>query len=243
MSTAVTANTTKRASGGSFLIEDLLPEDIFTPEDFSTEQKQIAQMTIDFAEEKILPRAQEIEEKHFEVSRSLMREAGELGLLSVDVPEEYGGLELDKVTSALIADKIAVSGSFSVTFSAHAGIGTLPLVWYGTPQQKEKYLAKIASGEWIAAYALSESSAGSDAMNIRTQAVLSPDGKHYILNGEKMWISNAGMANLFTVFAKIDGEKFTAFLIEAGTPGLTVCAEEHKLGIRGSSTCPLRLED
>jgi butyryl-CoA dehydrogenase len=243
MSTAVTANTTKRASGGSFLIEDLLPEDIFTPEDFSTEQKQIAQMTIDFAEEKILPRAQEIEEKHFEVSRSLMRQAGELGLLSVDVPEEYGGLELDKVTSALIADKIAVSGSFSVTFSAHAGIGTLPLVWYGTPQQKEKYLAKIASGEWIAAYALSESSAGSDAMNIRTQAVLSPDGKHYILNGEKMWISNAGMANLFTVFAKIDGEKFTAFLIEAGTPGLTVCAEEHKLGIRGSSTCPLRLED
>jgi butyryl-CoA dehydrogenase len=238
-----TANTAKRASGGSFLIEDLLPEDIFTPEDFSTEQKQIAQMTIDFAEEKILPRAQEIEEKHFDVSRSLMRQAGELGLLSVDVPEEYGGLELDKVTSALIADRIAVSGSFSVTFSAHAGIGTLPLVWYGTPQQKEKYLAKIASGEWIAAYALSESSAGSDAMNIRTQAVLSPDGKHYILNGEKMWISNAGMANLFTVFAKIDGEKFTAFLIEAGTPGLTVCAEEHKLGIRGSSTCPLRLED
>jgi alkylation response protein AidB-like acyl-CoA dehydrogenase len=241
MSTAAAANGAKRVSGGSFLLEDLRSEDVFTPEDLSPEQKQIAQMTIDFAEEKILPQVHEIEAKNFEVSLSLMRQAGELGLLSVDVPEEYGGLELDKVTSALIADKIAVSGSFSVTFSAHVGIGTLPLIWYGTAQQKDKYLPKLASGEWIAAYALSESSAGSDAMNIRTQAMLSPDGKHYILNGEKMWISNAGMANLFTVFAKIDGEKFSAFLIEAGTSGLTVGSEEHKLGIRGSSTCPLIL--
>jgi butyryl-CoA dehydrogenase len=243
MSAAEVATPTKRASGGSFLIEDLLPEDVFTLEDLSSEQKQIAEMTANFAEDKILPQVAEIEAKHFDVSVKLMREAGELGLLSVDVPEEYGGLELDKVTSALIADHIAVMGSFSVTFSAHAGIGTLPLVWYGTPEQKAKYLGKIASGEWIAAYALSESSAGSDAMNIRTVAKLSEDGKHYVLNGEKMWISNAGIANLFTVFAKIDGEKFTAFLIEAGTPGLTVAAEEHKLGIRGSSTCPLRLED
>jgi alkylation response protein AidB-like acyl-CoA dehydrogenase len=243
MSTAVIANTTKRASGGGFLIEDVLPEDIFTPEDFSSEQKQIAQVASDFAQEKIFPRTQEIEEKKFDVSRSLMRQAGELGLLGADVPEEYGGLGLDKVTSALIADRMAVSGSFTVTYSAHVCIGTLPLIWYGTPQQKEKYLAKLASGEWIAAYALSESSAGSDAMNIRTQAKLSPDGKHYLLNGEKMWISNAGIASLFTVFAKIDGEKFTAFLIEAGTPGLTIGAEEHKLGIRGSSTCPLILED
>lgn len=243
MSAAAVANPVKRASGGSFLIEDVRPEDVFTPEDFSAEQKQIAEMTANFAEEKILPQVAEIEAKNFDVSRKLMREAGELGLLGVDAPEEYGGLGLDKVTSALIADKIAVCGSFSVTFSAHAGIGTLPLIWYGTPEQKAKYLGKIASGEWIAAYALSESSAGSDAMNIRTQAKLSEDGKHYVLNGEKMWISNAGMANLFTVFAKIDGEKFTAFLIEAGTPGLTVAAEEHKLGIRGSSTCPLRLED
>jgi alkylation response protein AidB-like acyl-CoA dehydrogenase len=241
MSTAAAANGAKRVSGGSFLLEDLRSEDVFTPEDLSPEQKQIAQMTIDFAEEKILPQVHEIEAKNFAVSLSLMRQAGVLGLLSVDVPEEYGGLELDKVTSALIADKIAVSGSFSVTFSAHVGIGTLPLIWYGTAQQKDKYLPKLASGEWIAAYALSESSAGSDAMNIRTQATLSPDGKHYILNGEKMWISNAGMANLFTVFAKIDGEKFSAFLIEAGTPGLTVGSEEHKLGIRGSSTCPLIL--
>ena len=243
MGTATVAERSKRESGGSFLIEDLSPQDVFTPEDLSAEQRQIAEMTANFAEEKILTQVPEIEAKNFAVSRELMRQAGELGLLGVDVPEEYGGLELDKVTSALIADKIAVSGSFSVTFSAHAGIGTLPLMWYGTAEQKAKYLSKIASGEWIAAYALSESSAGSDAMNIRTQAKLTPDGRHYVLNGEKMWISNAGMANIFTVFAKIDGEKFTAFLVEAGTPGLTVAAEEHKLGIRGSSTCPLRLEE
>jgi alkylation response protein AidB-like acyl-CoA dehydrogenase len=243
MSTAAAVNVAKRVTGGSFLIEDLRPEDVFTPEDFSDEQRQIAKTTLDFAEKRIATQVHEIEAKNFDVSRALMREAGELGLLGVDVPEEYGGLEMDKVTSALIADKIAVSGSFSVTFSAHVGIGTLPLIWYGTAQQKEKYLPRLATGEWIAAYALSESSAGSDAMSIRTQAVLSPDGQHYILNGEKMWISNAGIANLFTVFAKIDGEKFSAFLIEAGTPGLTVAAEEHKLGIRGSSTCPLILTD
>jgi butyryl-CoA dehydrogenase len=150
---------------------------------------------------------------------------------------------MDKTTSAVIVDRISVSGSFSVTFSAHTGIGTLPIVWYGTPEQKAKYLPKLASGEWIAAYALSEASAGSDAMNIRATARLSEDGKHYLLNGEKMWISNAAFASLFTVFAKIDGEKFSAFLVEAGTPGLKIGAEEHKLGIRGSSTCPIVLSD
>jgi len=243
MSSTVQSCVAKRVSGGTFLIEDLQPNDVFTPEDFSFEQRQIAQTTTAFAEEQILTQVHEIEAKNFDVSRSLMRQAGELGLLSVDVPEEYGGMEMDKVTSALIADKIAVCGSFSVTFSAHVGIGMLPLVWYGTAAQKEKYLPRLASGEWIAAYALSESSAGSDAMSIRTQATLSPDGAHYVLNGEKMWISNAGIANLFTVFAKIDGEHFSAFLVEAGTPGLAVAPEEHKLGIRGSSTCPLILTD
>jgi len=243
LSTAVESFIAKRTTGGSFLIEDLRPEDVFTPEDLSAEQQQIAQTTSQFAEEQILPAIHEIEAKNFDVTRKLMKHAGDLGFMSVDVPEEYGGLELDKVTSALITDKISVSGSFSVTYSAHVGIGMLPLVWYGTRQQKEKYLAKLASGEWIASYALSEASAGSDAMNIRTRATLSTDGTHYILNGEKMWISNAGMASLFTVFAKVDGEKFTAFLIEAGTPGLTVGKEEHKLGIRGSSTCPLVLDN
>ncbi len=242
MSTTVAA-ATRQVSGGSFLIEDIGPQDIFTIEDLSDVQRQIERTTIDFAEKQVQPQIAAIEEKNFDVTRGLLRKAGELGLMSIDVPEEYGGLEMDKVTSALIADRIAICGSFSVAFSAHVGIGTLPLVWYGTAQQKEKYLAKLASGEWVAAYALSESSSGSDAMNIRTRAKLSPDGKHYLLNGEKMWISNAGMANLFTVFAKIEGEKFSAFLIEAGTPGLTVAAEEHKLGIRGSSTCPLILSD
>lgn len=242
MGTATQAHA-KRTTGGSFLIEDLRPEDIFTLEDLSEEQQQIAQTTLDFAEKEVQPNIPAIEEKQFDVTRGLLRKAGELGLMAVDVPEEHGGLEMDKITSALIADKISISGSFSTAFSAHVGIGTLPLVWYGTPQQKQKYLPKLASGEWIASYALSEASSGSDAMNIRAQAKLSPDGKYYVLNGEKMWITNSGMANLFTIFAKIDGDKFSAFLVEAGTPGLVVGREEHKLGIRGSSTCPLVLTD
>src|ERR1700712_4565664 len=165
MTTDTLTHAVKRVTGGSFLIEDLAPEDIFTLEDLTTEQKQIAEMTADFAEEKILPQAQAIEGKKLEVSRQLMRELGELGLIGVDVPEEYGGLDLNKVTSALVSQNLSVMGSFAVTFSAHVTIGTLPLVWYGTAEQKEKYLPRLASGEWIAAYALSESSAGSDAMN------------------------------------------------------------------------------
>ena len=233
----------KPAIGGSFLLSNAAPEDIFTPEDFSEEQREIARTTAEFAEKAILPRVAEIEAKNFAVTRELLLEAGKLGLMSVDVPEEYGGLAMDKVTSALVSDRIAVSASFSVSFSAHTGIGTLPVIWYGTAAQKQKYLPKLATGEWIAAYALSESTSGSDAMNIRAQARLSPDGKQYMLNGEKMWISNAGFADLFIVFAKIDGEQFSAFLVERDTPGLTIGAEEHKLGIRGSSTCPLVLSD
>jgi alkylation response protein AidB-like acyl-CoA dehydrogenase len=243
MSATMEVPAVKRGRGGMFLLEDLLPADVFTPEDFTPEQKQIGQMTKQFAEEKILTQVAAIEAKDFSVSRQLMRELGDLGLLGVDVPEEYGGLELDKVTSTIIVQNICVMGSFAVTFNAHTCIGTLPLAWYGTPEQKAAYLPKLASGEWIAGYALSESSAGSDAMNIRTRATLSEDGKHYLLNGEKMWISNAGFADLFTIFAKIDGEKFSAFLVPAGTTGLTIGSEEHKLGIRGSSTCPLILND
>jgi alkylation response protein AidB-like acyl-CoA dehydrogenase len=241
MSTPVEAK--KRQSGGGFLIEDLDSSDIFTREDFSDEQRQIERTTAEFAEQQIQPQIADIEAKNFQITKGLLRQAGEIGLMSVDVPEEYGGLDMDKISSAIIAENIAICGSFSVAFSAHVGIGTLPLVWYGSAQQKEKYLPRLASGEWIAAYALSESSSGSDAMNIRTQAKLSADGKQYVLDGEKMWISNAAMADLFIVFAKIDGEKFSAFLIDAGTPGLTIGAEEHKLGIRGSSTCPLVLVD
>jgi alkylation response protein AidB-like acyl-CoA dehydrogenase len=173
----------------------------------------------------------------------LLSKAGELGLMATDTPEEYGGLAMDKVASAIVGERLAVLGSFATTFSAHVGIGMLPIIWYGTPEQKQKYLPKLVTGEWVGAYALSEASSGSDAMSLRTRAVLSPDGQHYILNGEKMWITNAGFADLYTVFAKVDGEKFTAFLIERDTPGFAVGAEEHKLGIRGSSTCPLILTD
>ncbi|MGC2499308.1 MAG: acyl-CoA dehydrogenase family protein [Acidobacteriaceae bacterium] len=243
-----TATTPKVIPGGTFLLTNAAPDDIFTPEDFSEEQQEIARTTAEFAEKSILPRVPEIEAKNFQVTRELLLEAGQLGLLAADIPEAYGGLALDKATSALISDNIAVCASFSVSISAHTGIGTLPVIWYGTPEQKQKYLPKLATGEWIAAYALSEATSGSDAMNIRAQARLSADGSQYVLNGEKMWISNAGFADLFIVFAKIVADEgqpgqFSAFLIERSTPGLTIGAEEHKLGIRGSSTCPLVLSD
>jgi alkylation response protein AidB-like acyl-CoA dehydrogenase len=233
----------KAAAGGSFLLEALQPAEIFTPEDFTDEQRQIADTTAQFAINEVLPAAAEIEAKHFDVTRGLLHKAGELGLMAVDIPEEYGGLAMDKVTSSIVADRMSQLASFTVAFSAHVGIGTLPIVWYGTEEQKQKYLPRLATGELIAAYALSEATSGSDAMNIRARATLTDDGKHYLLNGEKMWITNAGFADLFTIFAKIDGEKFSAFLVERETPGLTVGAEEHKLGIRGSSTCPLILSD
>ena len=238
-----TSTQAKAAAGGSFLLEERTPEEIFTPEDFTEEQRQIGETTHAFCAEEVVPAAAAIEAKDFTVTRGLLRKAGELGLMAVDVPEEYGGLAMDKVTSALVAECNSQLGSFSVAFSAHTGIAMLPLIWYGTAEQKQRYLEKLATAEWMGAYALSEASSGSDAMNIRTRAVLSHDGSHYLLNGEKMWISNAGFADLFTVFAKVDGEKFTAFLVERSFPGVKIGAEEHKLGIRGSSTCPLVLTD
>src|SRR5271168_2283885 len=239
-----TPTATKAIQGGAFLITDLRPEEIFAPEDFTEEQRQIADTTHQFAADEVLPAAEQIEAKNFTVTRELLHKAGELGLMAVDIPEEYGGLAMDKVTSAIVADHLSQLASFSVAFSAHVGIGTLPIVWYGTPAQKDKYLPRLATGEWLGAYALSEASSGSDAMNIRTRATLSDDGQHYVLNGEKMWITNAGFADLYTVFAKIADPKdpdpgkakMSAFLIERNTSGLTVGAEEHKLGIRGSST-------
>jgi alkylation response protein AidB-like acyl-CoA dehydrogenase len=236
------------AAGGSFLLETRTPAEIFTPEDLNEEQRQIATTAVQFAREEILPAAAAIEAKEPGVLPAIMQKASELGLTSVDIPEEYGGMGMDKVTSAVIADHLSVLASFSTAFGAHTGIGTLPLVWYGTEEQKQRYLPKLASGECLAAYALSEATSGSDAMNVRTRATLSADGTYYTLNGEKMWITNCGTAGLFTVFAKIvdpatGSEKFSAFLIERGTPGLTPGAEEHKLGIRGSSTCPLVLDN
>src|SRR3954469_4420218 len=241
MATAAVPKT--RIAGGSFLIEDRLPEEVFTPEDFTDEHRQIAQTTEEFALKEIVPNLEKIEHKDYSVSRDLIKKASELGLTSVDIPEEYGGMEMDKVSPAIIADYIAKSGSFSVTWGAHVGIGTLPIVYFGTPEQKQKYLPKLASGEWVGAYALSESSSGSDALNCRTRAELSADGKHYVLNGEKMWITNAAFADLYVIFAKLGGEKFSAFIVERTFPGFSVGAEEKKLGIRGSSTCPLILND
>ncbi len=242
MATA-SAVTTKKIAGGSFLIEARTPEEVFTPEDFTEEHRQVALTTEEFALNEIVPATERIEKKEFEVTRELIRKASELGLTSVDVPEAYGGMEMDKVSSAIIADRIAKSGSFSVSFGGHVGIGTLPIVYFGTEGQKRRYLPKLASGEWVGAYALSESTSGSDALNCRAKATLSADGKHYVLNGEKMWITNAGFADVFIVFAKVDGEKFTAFIVERTAPGLAIGAEEHKMGIRGSSTCPLILND
>ena len=242
MSTA-TASPILAAAGGSFLLEDRTPAEVFTPEDLTEEQRQIAATAIRFGREEIQPHIAALEAKEPGVMAAALRKAAELGFTAVDIPEEYGGMGMDKITSTVITDHLSVLASFCTAFGAHTGIGTLPLVWYGTEEQKQRYLPKLATSEWIAAYGLSEASSGSDAMNIRTRAVLSGDGAHYILNGEKHWITNAGTAGLYTVFAKIDGEKFSAFLIERNTPGLSVGAEEHKLGIRGSSTCPLILQD
>jgi butyryl-CoA dehydrogenase len=242
MATLAATNAPK-ISGGSFLIEDRTPDEVFTPEDFTEQHLLIAQTAEEFALKEIVPNAEKMEHKDFSVSRELVRKAGELGLSGVDVPEEYGGMQLDKVTSAIVADRIAKYAGFSTTWGAHACIGNLPIVYFGTEEQKKKYLPGLANGTTVGAYALSESSSGSDALNCRTRAALSADGKHYLLNGEKMWITNAGFADLFIVFAKVDGEKFTAFIVERTFPGFAVGAEEHKMGIRGSSTCPLILND
>src|ERR1035441_10670932 len=240
---ATTAVPKTKISGGSFLLEERQTADVFTPEDFSEQQQMIGQTAEEFAMNEIVPNIEKIEHKDFSVSRDLLKKAGELGLSGVEIPEAYGGLEMDKVTAAVIADHIAKYAGFATTWGAHSGIGLLPIVYFGTEQQKQKYLPRLADGEIVGAYALSEASSGSDALNCRARAELSPDGKHYILNGEKMWITNAGFADLFTVFAKINGEKFSAFLIERTFPGFSIGAEEHKMGIRGSSTCPIILND
>src|SRR6201998_1436935 len=238
---ATTAIPKSKISGGSFLLEERQTSEIFTPEDFTEQHQLIGQTTEEFAVNEILPNVERIEHKEFQVTRDLLKKAGELGLSSVEIPEAYGGLEMDKVTAAVIADHIAMYAGFATSWGGHTGIGTLPIVYFGTEAQKKKYLPKLATGEMIGAYALSESTSGSDAMNCRARAELSKDGKYYIMTAARMCITNAGFADLFTVFAKIDGDKFSAFLVERGYPGFSVGAEEHKMGIRGSSTCPIIL--
>jgi butyryl-CoA dehydrogenase len=240
---STTAVPKARISGGSFLLESRQSDEIFTPEDFTEQHHLIGQTAEEFARNEIVPNIEKMEHKDFSITRDLLKKAGDLGLSSVEIPEAYGGLEMDKVTAAVIADHIAKYAGFATTWGGHTGIGTLPLVYFGTEDQKKKYLPRLASGEIVGAYALSESTSGSDALNCRTRAQLSADRKHYILNGEKMWITNAGFADLFTVFAKVDGEKFSAFLVERKFPGFSIGAEEHKMGIRGSSTCPVILNE
>lgn len=225
--------------GGGFLIEDTKLEGVFIPEEFSEEQVAFGQTTEEFVEKEILPHVEDLEHKKEGLMPSLLRKAGELGLLGVAVPEAYGGMGLDKISSTLITEKVSIYGGFSTTYGGHNGIGTLPIVYFGTEAQKKKYLPKITSGEWISCYALSEADAGSDALAAKTTAKLTDDGKHYVLNGQKMWITNGGFADVFIVFAKVDGEKFSCFIVEKGTPGFTTGAEEQKMGIKGSSTVPL----
>jgi alkylation response protein AidB-like acyl-CoA dehydrogenase len=231
------------ARGGSFLIEDRSPDEVFTPEDFTEEQVMIGQTADDFMDKELMPRLPDLLKLDYELNRELLRKAGELGLLGVEVAEEYGGLGLDKVSGCLVAEKAGRDGSFATTFAVQVGIGTLPIAFFGTEEQKKKYLPRLAAGELVSSYSLSEASSASDAMNAKARAVLSEDGKSWILNGEKMWLSNAGFADLYITFAKVDGEHFTAFIVEKGMPGVSLGAEEKKTGIKGSSTCPLILQD
>ncbi len=223
--------------GGAFLIESISPQEVFTPEDFNEEQLLIAKAVTEFVEGEIHPVSEEIEEKKEGVLVRLLKKAGELGFLAADIPEEYGGQDLDKVSSLLLWEKMAqAGGSFMATFGTQTGIGSLPIIFFGTPDQKKRYLPKLATGEIIGAYALTESEAGSDALNAKTTATLSPDGKYYILNGQKQFITNAGIADLFTTYAKVDGTKFSSFIVERKYEGVSVDEEENKMGVKGSST-------
>lgn len=229
--------------GGSFLTEALTFDRVFTPEDFTDEQLMIAKTTEDFLKNEVVPLVPKLENHEFENSVTLLKKAGEIGLLAADVPEEFEGLGLDKISSALITEKLSPAGGFSITHGAHVGIGSLPIVLFGNQEQKSKYLPKLASGELLAAYALTEPGSGSDALGARTVAKLNEAGTHYILNGEKQWITNSAFADVFVVYAKIDGDKFSAFIVERTFPGVSTGAEEKKLGIKSSSTRTLILED
>ncbi len=212
------------------------PPDVFTPEDFTAEHRAIAKATDDFWTREVEPNLEQIQHQDFDVLKRTLRKSAELGLVSVLLPERYGGMELDLVSSMIVAEGIGRDGSYAVCHGGQAGIGVLPVLLFGTEQQKEQYLPRLASAELIAAYCLTEPQAGSDALAVRTRADLSPDGTHYVLNGQKMWITNGGIADLYTVFAKVGGEKFTAFLVERGWPGVSPGAEEKKMGLKGSST-------
>ena len=229
--------------GGHFLIKDLLAQDVFIPEEFNEEQHMIAGMSRDFIAKEVLPILDRIDKMEEGLMPELLTKAGELGLLATSIPEEYGGFGKDFNTSLKLTETLGAGHSFAVALAAHTGIGTLPILYFGTEDQKSKYLPKLASGEWKASYCLTEPGSGSDALAAKTKAILSADGSHYVLNGQKMWITNAGFADVFIVFAQIDGDKFTGFIIDKDTEGLSLGNEEHKMGIKGSSTRQVFLND
>jgi alkylation response protein AidB-like acyl-CoA dehydrogenase len=229
--------------GGAFLLQETLPASVYSPEDFTEEQLLIGQTTTEFFDKEIIPNSEKIESKDYEVQRELIKKGADLGLINASIPEEYDGLELDHVSNMLIAENMSGQASFSTGFGATSSIGLLPIVLFGTEEQKKKYLPKIGSGEWVGAYCLSESGSGSDALAAKSTARLSEDGQHWILNGEKMWITNGAFADVFTVFAKVDGQHFTGFIVEKNDPGISHGNEEHKLGQRGSSTTPILMQD
>ena len=237
----MTVDVTKR--GGSFLIEETDPQTVFTPEDFSEEQKMFAKTAEEFVFNEVIANIARTEAKKDGAMVGLLKKAGELGLLMIDIPEEYGGLELDKATSMIVSEIISKGGAFATTFGGHTGIGTLPIVFFGTEEQKQKYLPRLATGEIVSAYALTEAGSGSDALAAKARADLTDDGKHYVLSGEKTFISNGGFADLFIVFAKIGGEDFSCFIVERGFEGVGIGAEEKKMGIKGSSTVQLILDN
>src|SRR5713226_4034061 len=240
---ATTSLPRAASRGGSFLVESCTPDDVFSPADLSDDQKLIGQTAEEFVRNEVLPAIPDLEQHKPGLLAQLLKKAGEIGLLGSGVPEEYGGAGLDKVSSVQLAENLSAYASFGVSHGGHAGIGTLPIVFFGTEEQKKKYLPLLATGEKLAAYCLSEPQAGSDAQNSRTRAVLSPDGRSWILNGQKMWITNGGFADVYIVFAKVDGEKFSCFIVERGYPGFSVGAEEKKMGIKGSSTVPIFFEN
>jgi butyryl-CoA dehydrogenase len=241
MATAIL--TKPAAKGGSFLLESPQAGDVFTPADLTDDQKLIGQTAEEFVLKEVFPFIKDLENKKPGLMSELVKKGGEVGLMGGGVPEEYGGAGLDKISTTVLTEKLSIYGGFAVTHGAHAGIGTLPIVYFGTEAQKKKYLPKLATGEWIGAYCLSEPQAGSDAQNSLTRAELNKEGTHYILNGQKMWITNGGFADVYIVFAKIDGDKFTAFIVERTFPGFKPGNEEHKMGIHGSSTTPIFLEN
>jgi alkylation response protein AidB-like acyl-CoA dehydrogenase len=240
---ATTAAALPKSKGGAFLIEQRRPEEIFTPEDFTDEHRAIAKATEEFWNKEVAPNLEAIQHQESGVAIRVLKKSAELGLPAVIVPERFGGMEMDLTSAMVVAEGVAKDGSYSGWHGAHAGIGTMPVLLYGTEEQKQKYLTKLASAEMIGAYCLSEPQAGSDALAARTRADLSEDGTHYVLNGQKMWITNGGGADLYTVFAKIGGEKFTAFLVERAYPGVSPGAEEKKMGIKGSSTTAVYLDN